>query len=73
LLEGRRVGIAGRVTMDMTVLDAGEREPAPGAVATLLGTDGEATLALDDVAATAGTISYEVLTGLTGRVERVYR
>lgn len=73
LLEGRCLGIAGRVTMDMTVLDGGEREPASGAVATLLGTDGDAALALDEVAKAAGTISYEILTGLTGRVERVYR
>ena len=73
LLEGRRVPIAGRVTMDMTVLDAGTREPAPGAVATLLGTDGEACLTLDEVAASAGTISYEILTGLSHRVTRVYR
>jgi alanine racemase len=73
LLEGRRVPFAGRVTMDMTVLDVGDAEPRPGAVATLLGTDGEATLALDEVAAAAGTISYEILTGLSRRVERIYR
>jgi alanine racemase len=72
LLGGRRLPIAGRVTMDMTVLDAADREPAPGAVATLLGTDGDASLTLDEVAAEAGTISYEILTGLSGRVARVY-
>jgi alanine racemase len=72
LLGGRRLPIAGRVTMDMTVLDAGDTEPPGGAVATLLGTDGEASLTLDEVAAAAGTISYEILTGLSGRVARVY-
>jgi alanine racemase len=54
------------------VLDAGTREPAGEAVATLIGSDGGETLALDDVAATAGTISYEILTGLSARVARVY-
>lgn len=72
LLGGRRLPIAGRVTMDMTVLDAADREPPAGTVATLLGTDGEAGLTLDEVAAAAGTISYEILTGISGRVARVY-
>jgi alanine racemase len=72
LVQGRRIPFAGRVTMDMTVLEAGDTEPPPGAVATLLGTDGAETIALDEVAAAAGTISYEILTGLSGRVERVY-
>jgi alanine racemase len=72
LLGGRRLPIAGRVSMDTTVLDAGDVEPGPGDVATLIGTDGEACLTLDEVAAAAGTISYEILTGLSGRVARVY-
>jgi len=72
ILAGRRLPFAGRVTMDMTVLDAGAAEPPREAVATLVGSDGGETLALDEVAATAGTISYEILTGLSRRVARVY-
>ena len=72
LLGGRRLPVAGRVTMDTTVLDGGDVEPGPEAVATLVGTDGGGTLTLDEVAAAAGTISYEILTGLSGRVARVY-
>ncbi len=72
LLGGRRLPFAGRVSMDSTVLDAAAQEPPAGAVATLLGTDGEETLTLDEVAAAAGTISYEILTGLSARVARVY-
>ena len=44
-----------------------------GGVATLVGRDGDETIALDDVARAAGTISYEILTGLGQRVARVYR
>ena len=73
LLEGRRVPIAGRVTMDMTILDAGEHEPAPGSAATLIGGDGGESLTVDEVAAAAGTISYEILTGLSPRVGRTYQ
>jgi len=72
LVQGLRVPFAGRVTMDMTVLDAGEHEPPADAVATLIGADGAETIALDEVAEAAGTISYEILTGLSERVERVY-
>lgn len=72
LVQGRRLPFAGRVTMDMTVLDAGNAEPPAGAVATLIGSDGAESITLDEVAAAAGTISYEILTGLSSRVERIY-
>jgi alanine racemase len=73
LVEGRRIAFAGRVTMDMTVLDMRDAEPPADAVATLIGGDGAEAITVDEVAAAAGTISYEILTGLTCRVERVYR
>lgn len=72
LVGGRRLPFAGRVTMDMTVLDAGDEEPAAGSVATLIGRDGDAVITLDDVAGAAGTIGYEILTGIARRVERTY-
>lgn len=75
LLRGHRVPIVGRVSMDMTVVDvSGLPGPVPerGEVATLLGRDGAEVLDLDAVAALAGTISYEVLTGFTPRLPRVW-
>ena len=72
LLEGRRLPIAGRVTMDLTMVASAGRAPAVGSVATLIGSDGAETIELDDFASAAGTISYEVLTGLGRRVTRVY-
>jgi alanine racemase len=72
LIEGRRLPFAGRVTMDFTMV-AAESAPAAGAVATLIGSDGAEAIELDDVAAAAGTISYEILTRLGRRVTRVYR
>jgi len=72
LIEGRRLPIAGRVTMDFTMVAATGWAPRAGGVATLIGRDGEAEIALDDVAEAAGTISYEILTGLGQRVARVY-
>jgi alanine racemase len=73
LVNGRRVPIIGRISMDVTVVnisDAGVVEP--GAVATLIGSDGDETITVDDVAHQAGTISYEILTGITPRVPRIW-
>ena len=73
LLEGRRLPIAGRVTMDFTMVAATGWAPRVGGVATLIGSDGDAVIELDEVAEAAGTISYEILTGLGQRVARVYK
>lgn len=74
LLHGRRVPIIGRVSMDvLTVNLSAVPEAAIGDVATLIGADGGAEILLDEVAARSGTIAYEILTGLTQRLPRVYR
>jgi alanine racemase len=73
LIRGRRVPIIGRISMDLTVVDTtGVPTAEVGDTATLIGEDGEERITLDEVATLAGTISYEVLTGLTPRVPRVW-
>jgi alanine racemase len=72
LLNGRRVPVAGIVTMDMTMVDVTEVDCEIGDVATLIGRDGDDVLTVDDVAATAQVLSYELLVGLKLRVPRVY-
>jgi alanine racemase len=72
LIDGRRLPMAGRVTMDLTMVATTGEAPAVGSVATLIGSDGSEAIELDDFASLAGTISYEVLTGLGRRVTRVY-
>jgi alanine racemase len=67
-LGDRIVPIVGRVTMDMTMVDAGDAPVAPGDVATIFG----GPIPLADQAERAGTISYELLTALGPRVERRY-
>lgn len=72
LVRGRRVRIVGRISMDMTVVDVtGVAHVEPGDVATFIGSDGEEEILVDEVAAQVGTISYEVLTGLTARLPRL--
>ena len=73
LVHGRRVPILGRISMDVTVVDLTElSEARVGDVATLIGRDGGEEITVDEVAARCGTISYEILTGLTRRLPRVY-
>lgn len=74
LVGGRRVPFIGRTSMDMTVVDISSApDVRVGDVVTVIGCDGAEAIRLDDVAAQAGTISYEILTGLRPRLPRVER
>lgn len=73
LVHGRRVPIVGRISMDATVVNiTGVPDVAPGDVATFIGWDGDAHISVDEVAKSVDTISYEILTGFTPRMERVW-
>jgi len=72
LLRGKRVPVAGIVTMDMIMLDVTDVPCEIGDVATLIGRDGDDMLTVDDVANTAQVLSYELLVGLKLRVPRIY-
>lgn len=66
---GRRVPVVGRVTMDLTMFDVTDcpaEAVRPGDWIQLVGPD----MPLDDVARAAGTIGYELLTGLSRRYHR---
>jgi len=71
LLRGRRIPVVGRISMDMTVVDMADLEAEPGEIVTFVGREGDAEITVDEVAERAGTISYEILTGLTTRLPRV--
>lgn len=74
LLRGRRLPIAGRICMDQFMVDLG-----PGGTAynedevVLIGAQQGASISAEDVARAAGTIPYEILTGLNERIPREYR
>jgi alanine racemase len=71
LVAGRRCPLVGRVSMDLIaidVTDVPEGEVKRGDPATLIG----AGISVDDFAAHAGTIGYEVLSNLGRRFARVY-
>jgi len=72
VVAGHLCPFAGAVSMDLIAVDATEVAPRMvqrGAFATLIGNG----IGIDDLAAHAGTISYEIFTSLGGRYQRVYR
>ncbi|HEV2188673.1 MAG TPA: alanine racemase [Stellaceae bacterium] len=71
-IAGKRVPLLGRVSMDLATFDVSAADPAtlhPGAMIELLGD----RYGVDDAAADAGTIGYEILTSLGSRYHRIYR
>jgi alanine racemase len=74
LVGGTVAPVAGRVTMDMTMIDVTTVKCAVGDVVTLIGraADGGTVLTVERVADDAGMSPYELLTGLRSRVERAY-
>jgi alanine racemase len=73
LVGGRRVPLVGLVSMDSVTLDVSSApELRVGDPATLIGADGDERIRAEEVAAWSDTISYEVLTSVGPRVERVF-
>lgn len=73
LLRGRAVPVAGRVAMDLVMLDVTDMpEVREGDEVVVIGRQGAVTQTPDDVADALGTIGYEVVTGIRRRVPRRY-
>jgi alanine racemase len=70
-VRGQRVPVVGRVSMDLIAVDVGALPRDAVRVGDLVELIGP-TVSLDEVAAAAGTISYEILTGLGRRLVRDY-
>jgi alanine racemase len=71
-IAGKRVPIVGRISMDLMTVDVSEIEPRlaePGGFADLL----DDAWGVDDAAAAAQTIGYEILTSIGRRALRIYR
>lgn len=72
LVRGQRAPIAGRVSMDQTILDITEISGVSiGDEAVLLGEQGGASIGAWELADLAGTIPWEVLCGIHPRVPRI--
>lgn len=69
--QGNACPVRGRVSMDLVVVDITGLKPAPlpGDFMEVIGPN----QSVDDLAAAAGTIGYEILTGLGHRFQRNYK
>ena len=73
LVAGRRVPMVGRVCMDMCMADVTDvPDVAEGDEVVIIGRQGEAEIAAQEIGDLCGTISYEILCGITARVPRLY-
>ncbi|MFJ7626369.1 alanine racemase [Streptomyces sp. NPDC097595] len=72
LVGGVRRTIAGRVAMDQFVVDLDGAEVAAGSEAVLFGPGDRGEPSAEDWAEAAGTIAYEIVTRIGGRVPRVH-
>jgi alanine racemase len=73
LIGGKRYRIAGNVTMDYIMVDAGSSPVVSvGDEVVAIGAQGNETITPDDIAVIGGTIGYEVLCNLGTSIERFY-
>jgi len=73
LLRGRRVGFAGRICMDLAMLDVTDIADArEGDEIVLIGAQAGGKQTAEDLAEACGTINYEVITAIRRRVPRRY-
>ncbi len=75
LVGGRRVPIIGRISMGMIVVDTTDLPGSGASVGTpvtLVGADGDDVITLHEVEKAFGRSSYELLTGMSRRLPRIW-
>ena len=73
LCRGKRAELIGRVCMDMSMIDIScIPEAAVGDIVTMWGKNENSFISCSEQAEKAGTISYELLCGVSERVPRIY-
>ncbi len=68
LINGTRCPIIGRVCMDMTMIDTTGIHVAAGDEVEIFGNN----ISIHELSSWCGTISYEILTGISNRVKRIF-
>jgi alanine racemase len=72
IIGGERHRVSGTVCMDQFMVDVGDADVDTGAIATLLGDDGDDGVSAEELALHIGTINYEVTTRIPSRVPRAF-
>ena len=72
LIRGRRAPIIGSVCMDMIMIDVTGLDASPGDEVVFIGRQGGDTIDAREMAATIGSIPWEIVCRIGSRIERVY-
>lgn len=72
IIRGKKYPIVGRVCMDQFMVNLEWNTAYNGDAVVLIGTQGQETIRVEELATLANTIPYEILTGLAERIPRVY-
>ena len=73
LIHGKKAPILGRICMDQMMVDVTAiSDVNPGDAVTLVGTDGNATITMEEISAQADSFNYEFVCGISRRVPRYY-
>jgi alanine racemase len=73
LIRGRRAPIVGSVCMDMLMADVTGLDVTPGDEVVIIGRQGDDRIDVREMAATIGTIPWEIVCRVGSRIERVYK
>jgi len=74
LVKGQRAPVAGKVTMDQTMVDVGHIKGVKvGDEVVLIGRQRQAQMRAEEIARISRTIPYEIVCSITNRVPRVYK
>jgi len=72
-IRGQKAPIVGIISMDVTMVDVTDvAEAAIGEIATLYGTEGEQIYPANVIARSIGTVTSDLLSGVSQRVPRIY-
>jgi alanine racemase len=73
LVRGEFAPVVGRISMDLTMVDVSEIGGVEaGDEVVIIGRQGGREITCEEVAASLGTISYEITGGISSRVPRIY-
>lgn len=72
LISGKRFPIVGTICMDLSMVDVGDEPVAIGQEVVLIGSQGDESISVDEIANHLETINYEVTCMISDRVPRRY-
>lgn len=73
LINGKKANIVGNICMDQLMVDCTDIEDVKrGDIVTMIGTDGDESIRVEDLSAISGRFNYEFVCGITKRIPRNY-